>query len=190
MSFVELILCSVALAMDAFAVAICYGIKMRGVINFKQTMLIAVFFGGFQALMPLIGWVLGSKFMFIIENFDHWVAFGLLVLIGVKTLIDAVKGGNDDEIKGEFSLKQLTLYAVATSIDALAVGVSFACLSVDIRFSVAVIGVITFMISLIGVVIGNKVGNKFKGKAEFVGGIILILIGLRILFEHIGIINF
>ena len=190
MSFLELILCSVALAMDAFAVAICYGIKMRGVINLRQTSLIALFFGGFQALMPFIGWLLGSRFSHLIESFDHWIAFGLLALIGTKSVIDALKDSGNDEIKGEFSIKQLTLYAVATSIDALAVGVSFACLSVNIWTSVAVIGIITFVISLIGVIIGNKVGDKFKEKAELVGGIILILIGLKILLEHLGIINF
>lgn len=192
MGIVELILISVGLAMDAFAVAVCKGLNMRK-INYKHAVIIAAFFGGFQALMPFIGWLIGTRFASYIDKYDHYVAFALLAFIGVKMIIDAVKGEEECESCGEgrLDIKELVVLSVATSIDALAVGVTFALLpELNVGWSVAIIGVITFLISALGVVIGNRFGSKYQQKAELAGGIILILIGAKFLLEGFGLINF
>ena len=189
MGFLELLLLGVGLSMDAFAVAICKGLKMPK-LNYKQTALIALFFGGFQALMPLIGWLLGTRFEKYITDFDHWIAFGLLLFIGGKMIWEAVKGGEEDEDDGRFDIQELFLMAIATSIDALAVGITFAFLKTDILPSITIIGCTTFVISAFGVFVGHRFGAKYKTKAEIAGGIILILIGVKILLEHLGIISF
>lgn len=194
MGFIELLFLSVGLAMDAFAVSICKGLNMTK-INYRNAGIIALFFGVFQAGMPLIGYALGTRFAKYIESFDHWVAFGLLAFIGGQMIYEAVKGEEDDEDSDDdgdsLDIKQLFILAIATSIDALAVGITFALLDgMSIWFSVAMIGVVTFIISFFGVIIGNRFGNKYERKAELAGGVILVLIGLKILLEHMGIINF
>ena len=197
MGFTELFLIAVGLSMDAFAVAVCKGLNMRK-INYKHTFVIALFFGGFQALMPVIGWALGKQFESYITRYDHFIAFGLLAFIGGKMIWDAVKPEKDgaDE-KGapggegeKLNIKELFVLAVATSIDALAVGVTFAFLNTNIVLSASLIGVTTFVLSALGVLIGNRFGAKYERKAELAGGIILVLIGLKILLEHLGVINF
>ena len=189
MGLIELILLAIGLSMDAFAVAVCKGLNMRKV-NYKQTLLIALFFGGFQAIMPLIGWVLGKQFEQYITSVDHWIAFGLLVIIGGKMVWEVFKGDEEEETCAcvvKFDLKELFVLAIATSIDALAVGITFAFLQVTIWMPISLIGVTTFGLSIVGVMIGNKFGEKYKSKAELAGGIILILIGFKILFEHLGL---
>ena len=189
MSFAELFLIGVGLSMDAFAVAVCKGLKMQK-LNLKQTAVIALFFGGFQALMPLIGWFLGKQFEVYITSVDHWIAFALLAFIGGKMIWDALHEGEDEDEDRGFDLKELFALAVATSIDALAVGVTFAFLRVNIWTSIAVIGLTTFCLSAVGVFIGHQFGAKYKDKAALVGGVILVLIGLKILLEGLGVINF
>jgi putative Mn2+ efflux pump MntP len=189
MTTLELILIAIGLAMDAFAVAVCRGLKMKK-INYAHGTVIALFFGGFQALMPVIGWFLGFKFEKYIVNFDHWIAFALLAFIGVRMIIEAVK--DDEEECGccgceKLNIKELTVMAVATSIDALAIGITFAFLRVNIAVSAGLIGIITFVISFIGVIIGHVFGSKLKSKAEIAGGAILVLIGLKILLDHLGV---
>ncbi len=188
MGFAELFLTAVALSMDAFAVSVCKGLSARRLRpwNAVET---GLFFGGFQALMPLLGWLLGRQFESYITEIDHWIAFVLLAFIGGKMIWEVLRGGEDDD-SGSFALRELLILAVATSIDALAVGVTFAFLSVNIWSSIAVIGVTTFAFSVGGVYLGNRVGGRFHEKAELAGGVILILIGLKILLEHLGIINF
>lgn len=183
----ELFLVGVGLSMDAFAVAVCKGLEMVK-INYKRTFLIALFFGGFQALMPLAGYLLGVQFENYITSIDHWIAFVLLAVIGGKMIFEAFKKDNEkDSSRGEsFSIKELFMLAVATSIDALAVGITFAFLGVNIAVSVSLIGVTTFILSGAGVFIGHKFGEKYKDKASLAGGVILILIGLKILLEHLG----
>lgn len=191
MGFVELFLIGVGLSMDAFAVSICKGLNMKK-INYKHALIIGGFFGGFQALMPLLGWALGSQFEQYIESVDHWIAFILLAFIGGKMVYESIKGGDDDEESShqdKLDIKELFMLAVATSIDALAVGVTFAFLEVSILPSITLIGITTFVISVGGVVIGNRFGSKYKNKAEIAGGIILILIGLKILLEGVGILK-
>lgn len=187
----ELILIAIGLAMDAFAVAVCKGLNMRK-INIKQTALIALFFGGFQAGMPLIGWFIGSRFAHYIESIDHWVTFILLVIIGGKMIYEAIKGDNDECDCGEskLDLKELTALAIATSIDALAVGVAFALTyeKNEVFVAVALIGIITALLSAIGVLIGHKFGAKYKNKAEFTGGLVLVLMGVKFLLEGLAII--
>lgn len=191
MRFVELFLIGVGLSMDAFAVSICKGLNMKK-INYKHALIIGGFFGGFQALMPLLGWALGSQFEQYIESVDHWIAFILLAFIGGKMVYESIKGGDDDEESShqdKLDIKELFMLAVATSIDALAVGVTFAFLEVSILPSITLIGITTFVISVGGVVIGNRFGSKYKNKAEIAGGMILILIGLKILIEGVGILK-
>ena len=189
MSIWEIVLIGIGLSMDAFAVAVSKGLSMRKM-DFKAGLLIAVFFGVFQAGMPVIGYFAAVNFEKYITAVDHWIAFGLLLLIGGKAIIDAVKEirSGSEEIE-EFRLKwgELILLSIATSIDALAVGISFAFLRVSIWKSVSIIGALTLVISFIGVLIGNRFGARFKAKAEIAGGIILILIGTKILLEHLGI---
>lgn len=188
MGFIELLLIAVGLSMDAFAVSICKGLGMKRV-NLKVAVVLALFFGGFQALMPLIGWALGSQFLGIIGPIDHWVAFVLLAVIGGKMLWEAFHDGDEDDGKpaDRIDLGEFFILAVATSIDALAVGISFAALSVDIVPSVALIGVTTFAFTIAGVFVGNFFGSRYEKPASIVGGVVLILIGTKILLEHLGI---
>lgn len=188
MTWIELFLTAVALSMDAFAVSACKGLNMRK-LNWKHALIIGLFFGGFQAIMPLAGWVLGKQFERLITSVDHWVVFALLALIGGKMVYDALKGGEDtcgvEEEK--LDLKELIGLSLATSIDALAVGISFAFLKVEILPSVVCIGITTCLLSILGVAIGQRFGAKYQSRATLVGGIVLILIGLRILLEHLGV---
>ena len=185
MSLIEIILLSIGLAMDAFAVAICKGLSMKKM-NWKNAIIIALYFGVFQALMPVLGYFLGTTFENLVTSIDHWLAFILLVAIGgnmIKEAFSKDEEGKDDRI----DFKTMIVLAIATSIDALAIGITFAFLNVNIMLSVSCIGIITFAISLIGVKIGNRFGDKFQNKAELLGGIILIILGLKILLEHLGI---
>lgn len=193
MGVLELGLTGVGLAMDAFAVSICKGLGMKK-INHLHAFIIAAFFGIFQAVMPLIGWAAGRSFASYIENIDHWIAFALLVLIGGKMLVETFRGEEPpcpscQETQEHLDYKELFLLAVATSIDALAVGVSLAFLGVNIWSAIAIIGIVTFVISYAGVVIGHVFGSRFEKGAQISGGIILILIGSKILLEHLGILN-
>ena len=185
----ELVLIGVGLSMDAFAVALCKGLSMRRV-NYAHAAVIALFFGVFQAVMPLIGWVLGTQFARYITSVDHWIAFVLLGYIGGKMIWDALHEAPETAPcagEGRLDLKELLMLAVATSIDALAVGITFAFLQVSILPAVATIGLITFALSFAGVVVGNRFGTRFQKKAEIAGGVVLVLIGLKILLEHLGL---
>lgn len=187
MSFLELLLIGVGLSMDAFAVAVCQGLSMDR-LDWRRAGVIALFFGGFQAAMPLLGWGLGSRFAVYIQELDHWMAFVLLGFIGGNMVREAL--GPEEETAcacGELDLRQLFLMAVATSIDALAVGVTFAFLEVPILQAVSVIGVTTFCLSLAGVAVGNFFGARYKRRSELSGGVILILLGVKILLEHLGV---
>ncbi len=191
MGIVELLLIGIGLSMDAFAVSICKGLNMKKV-NKVHCAVIALFFGGFQALMPLIGWALGKQFESYITSIDHWIAFVLLALIGGNMVRESRQKEEEEVEKCEpkLNIKELFLLAIATSIDALAVGITFAFLKVNIIPAIAIIGTTTFIISAIGVFVGNIFGSKYKDKAELAGGIILVLIGVKILLEHLGILNF
>lgn len=190
MGVFELSLIAVGLSMDAFAVAVCKGLGMKK-LNHRQALLIALFFGGFQALMPLVGWALGMQFQHYIETLDHWIAFILLGFIGGKMIWDAFRPDEKDCCEGEdiLDIKELFMLAIATSIDALAVGITFAFLQVDIVFAVSLIGLITFVLAFAGVIIGNKFGSRYEKPAAITGGLVLILIGLKILLEHLGILG-
>ena len=186
----ELFLLGVGLSMDAFAVSICKGLSVRKA-RPKEMALCGIWFGGFQALMPLIGFFLGALFYDAISSFDHWVAFGLLALIGMNMLREAFSSEEECEgcQGGDFSVKTMFVMAVATSIDALAVGISLAMAGdVNIWIAIAFIGVITFAMSAAGVKIGNVFGAKFEKKAQIAGGVILVLLGMKILMEHLGVI--
>ena len=184
MGYLELLLIGVGLAMDAFAVSICKGLNMK-TINKKHCFIIALFFGGFQALMPAIGYILGAQFQEAIASIDHWIAFVLLALIGGNMIHEALDN-DEEEADASLDVKTMFLLAVATSIDALAIGITFAFLKVNIIPAVCFIGIVTFIISFAGVKIGNVFGARYKNKAEIVGGVILILLGLKILLEHLG----
>ena len=188
MTWIELFLTAVALSMDAFAVSTCKGLNLR-TMNWKRAGLIGLFFGGFQAAMPLLGWLLGRQFEHLITSVDHWIVFALLSIIGGKMIYDALKVGEDACCPAEdkLDLKELVGLSFATSIDALAVGISFAFLNVRILPSIAVIGVTTCALSMIGVAIGQKFGSKYQDKATLIGGVVLVLIGLKILLEHLGV---
>ena len=189
MNLTELLLISVGLAMDAFSVSVCKGLSMKK-INLKGGAVTALFFGVFQGVMPMIGYFLGSRFANVISSFSHWVSFGLLAFIGGKMVAEAIKGGDEEDECKEYRLdiKEVLLLAIATSIDALAVGIVFAAEKTDLFFSVTMIGVITFLLSFVGIFIGHKFGSKYEKKAEIAGGIILILIGLKLLLEGLGVI--
>ncbi len=191
MSVAELFFIGVGLSMDAFAVAVCKGLAMGERVNRRQALVTALFFGAFQALMPLAGWALGRQFQGYITQLDHWIAFVLLAVIGGKMVWEALRGGEEASEKeaGGLDLKELVLLALATSIDALAVGITFAFLQVDILPSVSLIGATTFCLSLGGVWVGHSFGTRFKSKAEVAGGVILVLIGLKILLEHLGVLG-
>ncbi len=189
MTLLELFLIALGLSMDAFAVAISKGLLMQKA-TLKKALTVGLYFGLFQAAMPLLGYFAGSFFEKQITEFDHWIAFGLLLLIGANMIREAVKRDDDDELKEDIGPKSMFPLAVATSIDALAVGVSFAFLKVEIVPAVSFIGATTLILSMVGVKIGNAFGMRFKSKAEIIGGVILILIGTKILLEHLGILNF
>ena len=188
MDIFTLLAISVALSMDAFSVSICKGLATKK-FSFKTALLCGLWFGGFQALMPVIGYFLGAQFEHLIKAFDHWIAFGLLLIIGVNMIREAMsEDESTDNAECSCSctgFKTMLMMAIATSIDAVAVGVSFAFLSVDIWKSVAVIGVTTFLFSFVGVKIGNIFGSRYSKAAEITGGVILILLGIKILLEHL-----
>lgn len=190
---IELFLLGVGLSMDAFAVSVCKGLGMKK-LNKKQALIIGLYFGGFQALMPFVGWLLGSQFQKYITSIDHWIAFILLGFIGGKMMIEAVREWNEEEVvdvmDAPIDHKNMLVLAVATSIDALTVGITFAFLGTPIVEAITIIGITTMVISIAGVVVGNFFGSRYKSKAEFIGGLILILLGLKILLEHLGILVF
>ena len=188
MTLSEIALIGVGLAMDAFAVSICKGLAMKRM-NWKNALIIALYFGVFQALMPALGYLLGSAFSTLVEKIDHWIAFVLLTLIGATMIREAVTE-SEEEADDRVDFRTMIVLAVATSIDALAVGITFAFLQTAVLPAVTLIGVITFCISLGGVRIGNRFGMRFHDNAGIAGGIILILIGLKILLEHLGIFAF
>ena len=185
MGLLELFILAAGLSMDAFAVSVCKGLAMPK-ITVKKAAVVGIWFGGFQALMPALGYLLGSQFKDSITAIDHWIAFILLGIIGGNMIREACSGECENE-SDSLDIKTMFLLAVATSIDALAVGITFAFLKVNIAAAVSFIGITTFIISAAGVKIGNIFGTKYKSKAELAGGIILILLGLRILLEHLGI---
>ena len=188
MGLFEIVLVGIGLAMDAFAVSICKGLSMKRM-NWKNAIIIALYLGMFQAGMPTIGYFLGTTFSSFVENVDHWIAFILLSIIGGNM----IKDSTDDELEkrnDRIDIKTMLLLAIATSIDALAVGVTFAFFEVNLLLAIFIIGIITFVLSVLGVIIGNKFGDRFQNKAELAGGIILIIIGLKILLEHLEIIAF
>ena len=185
MSAGEILIISIGLAMDAFAVSICKGLSMKK-IDYKKALIISLYFGGFQAIMPVFGYFLGAAFSDIVSSIDHWIAFILLLAIGINMIKESF---DDEEEKrnDRVDFKTMIVLAIATSIDALAVGISFAFLQANIALAVISIGIITFFMSFWGVKIGNKFGDKFQNKAEVLGGFVLIIIGLKILLEHLGI---
>lgn len=185
MSLASLFIIAVGLSMDACAVAICKGLAMQKA-SLKKSMIVGLWFGGFQALMPAIGYILGSQFEQYIVSIDHWIAFVLLCFIGGNMIKEALSK-EEEPASASLAVKEMFLLAVATSIDALAVGVTFAFLQVQIVPAVTFIGVITFVLSTLGVKIGNLFGCRFKSKAELAGGIILIVMGIKILLEHLGV---
>lgn len=184
MGLIELFLIAVGLSMDAFAVSVCKGLAMPKC-TFKKAAIVGLWFGGFQALMPAIGYILGAQFQEAIASIDHWIAFVLLALIGGNMIHEALDN-DEEEVDASLDVKPMFLLAVATSIDALAIGITFAFLKVNIIPAVCFIGIVTFIISFAGVKIGNVFGARYKNKAEIVGGVILILLGLKILLEHLG----
>ena len=190
MTFLELLLIAIGLSMDAFSVSICKGLTTKR-FSWRMALICGLWFGLFQAVMPTIGYYLGAQFQELVEAYDHWIAFGLLFLIGANMIREAV-WGKKEENKDNNSLgfKTMLFLAIATSIDALAVGVSFACIQVQLWSSVLIIGLTTFLFSVLGVKIGNVFGSKYEKSAGVAGGIILIIIGLKILLEHLGIISF
>ena len=186
MSLIELVFIAVSLAMDAFTVSMMYGMTLHHLTLLKRFS-IAFYFGFFQSIMPLAGFYLGRLFAESIKTIDHYIAFLFLLIIGIHMIKDAFE---DEQMESSLHFFDLTILAIATSIDALAVGITFACLRINIVLPVISIGIITFILSVIGVKIGNKFGDKYENKAEFIGGLILILLGIKILLEHLGIINF
>lgn len=201
MGLIELFILAIGLSMDAFAVSICKGLCLRKV-SFKECGKVGLYFGGFQAGMPLIGFILGVQFKDYIVTIDHWIAFILLSFIGINMIRESMEKDEDscvtdlseaaagEEEVNQLAFKDMIMLSIATSIDALAVGVTFAFLQVDIVPAVSFIGIVTFTLSSIGVKIGNVFGTKYKSKAEFAGGAILILMGIKILFEHLGFFPF
>ena len=186
MELSELFVIAIGLSMDAFAVAVCKGLSVPKV-KTSHSLICGAYFGGFQGLMPLIGWLLGVRFQNMIVSVDHWIAFVLLGLIGINMIKES--RGEDEELDDSFTPKAMLPMAVATSIDALAVGVTFAFLQVSIGAAVLLIGVTTFILSGIGVRVGAVFGSRFRSKAELAGGVILILMGTKILLEHLGILG-
>lgn len=185
MSSLELFILAIGLSMDAFAVAVCKGLSMKQ-FSLKKAGIVGLYFGFFQAAMPLIGFLLGVSFSAKIESVDHWIAFILLLIIGGNMIKESFHKDSESS-NDSVSFSNMIVLAIATSIDALAVGITFACLTVNIPIAIGFIGVITFSLSMLGVKIGNVFGAAHKSKAEFAGGFILILLGSKILFEHLGI---
>ena len=183
MSFWEILLLAVGVSMDAFAVSIGTGLSAKRV-TLREVLTVGLWFGGFQALMPVIGYYLGFSFADLVEKIDHWIAFGLLALIGINMIREAVGKGEDSPSDASFGFRSMLVLAIATSIDALAVGVSFAFLHTRLWSSILIIGITTFLFSALGLLIGKKVGDRFHKGAEIFGGLILITIGLKILIEH------
>ena len=184
MGLLELFILAVGLSMDAFAVSVCKGLSVTKM-EPKHALLCGTYFGGFQALMPALGYLLGSQFESMITQIDHWIAFVLLGIIG-SSMIKESREDEEEEVSASFDMKTMLALAVATSIDALAVGVTFAFLHVNIVWAVTFIGCTTFVLSAIGVKVGNVFGMKYKSRAELAGGVILILMGIKILLEHLG----
>lgn len=189
MQIAELFLTAVALSMDAFAVAVCKGLSMRKA-TFKKSSIVGLYFGFFQALMPLIGYFVGLQFESIIKNIDHWLALFLLSVIGINMICGALHKGEMEEEDADLSFKAMLPLALATSIDALAIGITFAFLGTNIALASSMIGITTFILSMVGVKIGCVFGIKYKARAEMLGGIILLMIGIKILLEHLEIISF
>ena len=187
MSLIELFLIAVGLSMDAFAVSICKGLSVRKA-EPRHSLIVGAYFGGFQALMPAIGYVLGRQFESLITSVDHWIAFVLLGIIGGNMIREALKG-DAEEMDDSFTFRTMLPLAIATSIDALAMGVTFAFLQVQIVPAVLFIGVTTFVLSAIGLKVGNVFGAKYKSRAELFGGVVLVLMGVKILLEHLGILG-
>ena len=183
MKFIELLLIAVGLSMDAFSVSGCKGLTAKKF--WRMALVCGTWFGVFQAVMPVVGYYLGAQFQGFIDRYAHWIAFGLILLIGINMIREALSSKDEDEAHAS-----MFFLAIATSIDALAVGVSFACIQVNIWIAITIIGVTTFLFSMLGVRIGNVFGSKHEKSAGIIGGIILILIGLKILMESLGIINF
>lgn len=185
MKLIEIFIIAIALGMDSFAVSVCKGLSMKKM-DWKKAGIIGLYFGGFQALMPLIGYSLGYKFESVVVSIDHWIAFILLAAIGINMIKEALskesESWNDD-----INFRTMIVLAIATSIDALAVGITFAFLKVNLVLALVIIGIVAFLLSVIGVKIGNKFGDKYEKKAELAGGIILIFMGLKILLEHLGV---
>ena len=191
MGWIELLLTAVGLSMDAFAVSVCKGLGMRKM-RYDQAFVIGLYFGVFQAIMPLLGWLLGTSFSRYIQAFDHWIAFILLAFIGGKMLWDVFHEKEEEtteKVDARLDHKELFMLAIATSIDALAVGITFAFLGVNIVWAIAVIGVTTFVLSVVGVAVGHVFGARYEKGATIAGGIVLILIGCKILLEHLGIVT-
>lgn len=188
MNLAELFIIAVGLSMDAFAVSVCKGLSVPKM-KVSHALICGAYFGGFQALMPFLGYLLGSQFESMITQIDHWVAFILLGIIGLNMIKEA-REEDDECLDCSFGFKAMLPLAIATSIDALAVGVTFAFLKVDIFWAVTFIGLVTFSLSAIGVRVGNVFGTRYKSKAEFAGGMILVLMGIKILLEHLGLLNF
>ena len=183
MGIAELIVIAIGLSMDAFAVSICKGLSVQKV-RLPYVMKAGIWFGGFQALMPTIGYFLGSYFEHLITSVDHWIAFALLAIIGANMIKEALSKEEECCPDASMGAKQMFTLAVATSIDALAVGVSFAFLEMSIWMPIIIIGITTMLFSIAGVLLGKKAGERFKSKAELVGGLVLIAIGIKILWEH------
>ncbi len=210
MGLVEIFLTGMGLSMDAFAASVCRGLQMRRGVNWKHLCIIALFFGGFQALMPAIGYVLGIQFEQYIVQIDHWIAFALLAFLGGKMIFDVIcdireqkaacpdccesseENTSDNQSEEPLNWRQIALLAIATSIDALAVGITFAFLELEISIwgAIAIIGVTTFLLCALGVLVGHKFGARYKNKATLAGGAVLILIGTKILLEHLGVLPF
>ena len=185
MNLFEILLISIGLAMDAFAISVCKGLSVKK-IDYKKASIVGLYFGFFQAFMPFIGYIVGNTFEGFIVSIDHWIVFALLALIGGNMIKETFSSENT-KISDNVDFGSMFFLAIATSIDALAVGITFAFLDVNLFLAISTIGITTFTLSAIGVIIGSSFGNKFEKKAEFVGGIILILIGLKILLEHLGV---
>ena len=183
----ELLLIAVGLSMDAFAVSVCKGLSVKR-LQWRHALLAGLYFGGFQFLMPVLGWLLGSRFEHLITSVDHWIAFILLSLIGFGMIRESFD--ETEELDDDFGVRTMLTMAVATSIDALAVGITFAFLAVDILPAAGLIGVTTFLLSALGIAVGGRFGERYRSKAELAGGLILILIGLKILLEHLGLLRF
>lgn len=183
MGLLEISIIGIGLAMDAFTVAVCKGLSMKR-FNFKKAIIIALYFSVFQMLMPLIGFVLGTKFQTLVDKIDHWVAFFLLTITGGNMAIESLRSDTED-INDKIDFKTMIVLSIATSIDALAVGLTFAFFKINLVISISIIGIITFVLSFIGVKIGNRFGDRFKNKTGLLGGMVLIIIGLKILISHI-----